>query len=105
MTWLTFGVVSSVRAGLPAFVLLSILLAALAPASGQPSAAPPRTTAPASEKAPNEQEPGRNVLLLYTEPRLTPSIVSADRAMRSTLEARSPVPIYFYTEFLDLNLF
>jgi hypothetical protein len=38
-----------------------------------------------------------------SESRLTPSVVSADQAFRSTLEARLPGPIYFYTEFLDLN--
>jgi len=46
---------------------------------------------------------GRRVLLLYSESRLTPSVVSADQALRSTLEARLAGPIYFYTEFLDLN--
>jgi signal transduction histidine kinase/ABC-type uncharacterized transport system substrate-binding protein len=44
-------------------------------------------------------------LLLYTEPRLTPSIVSIDKVLPATVQARSPVPVYFYTEFLDLNLF
>jgi hypothetical protein len=45
------------------------------------------------------------VLLLYSEPRLTPAIVTLDQGIRSTIEARSPIPVYFYTEFLDLNLF
>lgn len=45
------------------------------------------------------------MLLLYSEARLTPSVVSADRALRSTLQAHSPRPVHFYTEFLDLNLF
>ena len=49
------------------------------------------------------QEPGYRVLLLYSESRLTPSVVSADQALRSTLEARSSRPVHFYTEFLDLN--
>src|SRR5262245_18880402 len=53
--------------------------------------------------APGRAESGRSVLLLYSEARLTPSVVSLDQALRSTLDARSPVPIYFYTEFLDLN--
>ena len=50
-------------------------------------------------------EPGRRVLILYTESRLTPAIVAADTAIRSTLAARSAVPVFFYTEYLDLNLF
>jgi signal transduction histidine kinase/ABC-type uncharacterized transport system substrate-binding protein len=45
------------------------------------------------------------VLLLYGEPRLTPSIVAVDAIVRSTLESRSPVSISFYTEYLDLNYF
>jgi len=54
---------------------------------------------------PGGEEQGRHVLLLYTEPRLTPSIVSIDKVLPATVQARSPVPVYFYTEFLDLNLF
>jgi len=45
------------------------------------------------------------VLLLYSEPRLTPAIVAVDAVIRSTLEARLPGPVSFYTEYLDLNLF
>ena len=45
------------------------------------------------------------MLLLYSEPRLTPAIVAVDTAIRSTIEPRSPVPVTFYTEYLDLNLF
>jgi signal transduction histidine kinase len=45
------------------------------------------------------------VLLLYTEPRLTPSIVSIDKVLPSTMQSRSRVPVHFYTEFLDLNMF
>jgi signal transduction histidine kinase len=52
-----------------------------------------------------KQEPGHRVLLLHSEARLTPSVVSADQAFRSTLEARLAGPVYFYTEFLDLNSF
>jgi signal transduction histidine kinase len=36
---------------------------------------------------------------------LTPAIVAVDTAIRSTFESRSPVPVTFYTEYLDLNLF
>jgi hypothetical protein len=40
------------------------------------------------------QEPGYRVLLLYSESRLTPSVVSADQALRSTLEARLSRPVH-----------
>jgi signal transduction histidine kinase len=45
------------------------------------------------------------VLLLYSEPRLTPAIVAVDTAIRSTIESRLRGPVSFYTEYLDLNLF
>ena len=45
----------------------------------------------------------RYVLLLYSEARLTPSVVETDQALRSTLKGLSSVPVHFYTEFLDLN--
>jgi signal transduction histidine kinase len=45
------------------------------------------------------------VLLLYGEPRLTPALVAVDARFRATLESQSPVPVTFYTEYLDLNLF
>lgn len=44
-------------------------------------------------------ETGYRALLLYSESRLTPSVVSADQALRSTLEARVSRPVHFYTEF------
>jgi signal transduction histidine kinase len=47
----------------------------------------------------------RRVLLLYSEPRLTPAIVTLDARVRSIMESRSPVPVTFHTEYLDLNLF
>jgi signal transduction histidine kinase/ABC-type uncharacterized transport system substrate-binding protein len=43
------------------------------------------------------------LLLLYSEARLTPSVVALDNALRSTLESRSTTPIHVHTEFLDLN--
>src|SRR5262245_642643 len=49
------------------------------------------------------QERDHDVLLLYSDSRLTPSVVSADQALRSTLETGLPGPVRFYTEFLDLN--
>ena len=44
-----------------------------------------------------------NVLLIYTTPRLAPSIVSIDEAFRATLESRLERPVFFYTEYLDIN--
>ena len=49
--------------------------------------------------------PPRNVLLLHAYPRLSPPVVGVDEAFRATLEAESPFPVYFYTEYLDLSLF
>ena len=60
------------------------------------------------EPAPAQPAPSPHtyrVLLLYSEARLTPSVILMDQTLRSTLEARSPGPVYFYTEFLDLNSF
>src|SRR5262245_1302114 len=50
-------------------------------------------------------ETGRRVLLLYSEPRLTPAVVNVDAAIRATIQSQSAVPVIFYTEYLDLNLF
>ena len=52
-----------------------------------------------------DAESGYRVLLLYSEARLTPSVVRTDQALRARLAARSPRPVVFYTEFLDLNSF
>jgi signal transduction histidine kinase/ABC-type uncharacterized transport system substrate-binding protein len=80
-------------------VALWLLLAGPWPAAGQPApAAAPSTPGGGSE-------PTRRILLLYSEPRLTPAIVTVDGVLRTTLESRSPVPVVFYTEYLDLNLF
>jgi signal transduction histidine kinase/ABC-type uncharacterized transport system substrate-binding protein len=86
-------------------VALSILLLGPGPATGQapPSAGSP--SAPTLQLPPPPSQPGRRVLILYGEPRLTPAIVTLDTIIRSTVGARSPVPVYFYTEYLDLNLF
>jgi len=99
------GRLSSGRGSVLAAVALWTLLATLGPASGQSSPATGGTEDPALRDAPGANELGYRVLLLYSEARLTPSVVSADRALRSTLQARSPRPVHFYTEFLDLNLF
>src|SRR5262249_40394204 len=61
------------------------------PATGQSPAAP--------------QPPSRRVLILFGESRLIPAIATIDGAFRSTLASRSPVPVSFYTEYLDLSLF
>src|SRR5262245_55230078 len=70
--------------------------------STPPPAEPPSQAPPAPSAA---QVPGRRVLLLFGDPRLTPAVVAVDSIIRSTLEAQSPVPVSFYTEFLDLSLF
>jgi len=44
----------------------------------------------------------RQVLLLYAESRLQPSIVEADEAFRSTVSSGLGAPVNFSTEFLDL---
>lgn len=89
MTLLALGYQSVGRFCLLSSVTLGMLLAPMEPASAQ---SPPPSAS-------------YHVLLLYSESRLTPSVVSTDQALRSTLEARSPRPIVFYTEFLDLNSF
>jgi signal transduction histidine kinase len=85
---------------------LWVLLRTLELASAQPPPSP--TGGSATGTAPEARDDVRSsyrVLLLYSEARLTPSVVRTDQALRSTLEARSPRPVYFYTEFLDLNSF
>jgi signal transduction histidine kinase/ABC-type uncharacterized transport system substrate-binding protein len=74
------------------------------PAIGQASR-PGGPPAAALQSPPPAAPPGRRVLLIYGEPRLTPAIVSVDTILRSTISSRSPVPVTFYTEYLDLNLF
>ena len=95
----------SAHTALIAAVALWTFLGIPRPAMGQATPPTGAPTAPPVRPAPGRQEPGRWVLLLYTEPRLTPSIVSLDQGMRSTLQARSPVSVDFYTEFLDLSMF
>ena len=103
------GEILSARAGLSVkrfrllVAVLSLFLVTLDPVSGQSS---PTTDGAATEAAQGGRsgaEPSYRVLLLYSESRLTPSVVRMDQALRSTLEARSPRPVHFYTEFLDLN--
>jgi hypothetical protein len=83
-----------------------VLLGTLELVSAQPPPSP--TGGPATEKvqeARDDVPSSYRVLLLYSEARLTPFVVRTDQTLRSTLEARSPRPVYFYTEFLDLNSF
>jgi len=86
--------------------LIALTLVATPPAAW----AEPPVSSVESEPAPapgpgSTRDASYRILLLQSESRLTPSVVSTDRALRSTLEARSSRRIYFYTEFLDLNSF
>jgi signal transduction histidine kinase/ABC-type uncharacterized transport system substrate-binding protein len=83
-------------------VALGALSAGFWPALGQ---SPPGTGGPGPPETPATQSPSRRVLLLYSEPRMTPALVAVDARFRATLESQSPVPVSFYTEYLDLNLF
>jgi len=47
----------------------------------------------------------KTVLLIYAEARLIPAIITADQTIRSTIQSRSPSPVRFYTEYLDLSWF
>ncbi|PYN60053.1 MAG: hypothetical protein DMD90_27285, partial [Candidatus Rokuibacteriota bacterium] len=47
----------------------------------------------------------KTILLIYAEARLIPAIVTADQAIRSTIQSRWPSPVRFYTEYLDLSWF
>ena len=44
----------------------------------------------------------RRVLLLYAESRLTPALIQADTALRTTVASGLGAPVDFRTEFLDL---
>jgi C4-dicarboxylate-specific signal transduction histidine kinase len=83
-----------------AVVLLGFLLALVTIASAAAGAAPD-TGMPLGATEPRRI----NVLLVYTEPRLGPAVVSLDEAFRSTLESSVQGPVFFYTEYLDLSLF
>lgn len=65
----------------------------------------PASSSPGDQARAGDREHQRHVLLLYSEPRLLPGIVAIDQSIRSTLHARSPDPVYFYTEYLDMSLF
>jgi signal transduction histidine kinase/ABC-type uncharacterized transport system substrate-binding protein len=99
------GCLSSKRFALLAVVALWLFLATLGSASGQSSPTTGGAATEAAQGARGGAEPSYRVLLLYSEARLTPSVVLIDQALRSTLGASSPRPVYFYTEFLDLNSF
>src|SRR5262245_11469716 len=85
-----------------AALALCLLAAGSQPATGQSTPAAGETRPQAT---PSGALPGRRVLLLFGDPRLTPAVVLVDGIIRSTLEAQSPVPVSFYTEYLDLALF
>ena len=88
----------------PVEVALLVIAAAVAPALAQSL---PKIEADESQAPPGarDAESSYRVLLLYSEARLTPSVVRTDQAFRSRLEAHSPRPVVFYSEFLDLNSF
>ena len=92
------------RAPAGVIVTLLLLLSGPGPVIGQ---SPPTAGAPLLPTArPSvSQAPGHRVLFLYGDPRLTPAVVTVDGTVRSVLESRSPVPVSFYTEYLDLALF
>src|SRR5215813_12972820 len=83
---------------------LLVVAAAVAPALAQSL---PKIEADESQGPPGarDTESSHRVLLLYSEARLTPSVVRTDQALRARLEAHSPRPVVFYSEFLDLNSF
>jgi PAS domain S-box-containing protein len=82
-----YGILAA--AGLILFLALETPVAAIGPAEGDRDL----------------RGPARNVLLLHAYPRLSPPVVTVDEAFRATLEAESPFPVNFYTEYLDLTLF
>jgi signal transduction histidine kinase/ABC-type uncharacterized transport system substrate-binding protein len=87
------------------FTALAFWLFLTGPATAQGAPRPGELVTQVPQPEPGSREPGRYVLLLYTDARLTPGLVSVDTSFRSTLESQSRVPIYFHTEYLDLNLF
>src|SRR5215470_19298505 len=91
-----------VAAALLFFTLLCSTLLVLPKLAAVQAAQPdPRTTLSAAPSP----ETGTRILLLYSEPRMTPAIGKVDETIRRTLQARAPAPVFFYTEYLDLNLF
>lgn len=88
-----------------AALALWMLLAGSGLAVGQP--VPSTGGPPPSDPRPVPDGPGkaRRVLLLFGAARLTPAIEAVDTAIRSTIESRSPIPVTFYTEYLDFTLF
>lgn len=106
------GRVADVWRGRPAkargaVAALACLLAGAIPGAAQVNLPPSPAGSPSaltSEARPSG-EPQTHVLLLYPESRLLPALATLDQAMRATLQARVPGPVYFYTEYLDLSLF
>src|SRR5262249_59389034 len=60
---------------------------------------------PGGPPGPSRPEAGTRILLLYSEPRMTPALGKVDETIPRTPQARAPAPVFFYTEYLDLNLF
>ncbi len=52
-----------------------------------------------------QDRPAKHVLLVYSHEREMSSYTGLDRALKSELEAGSPNPLVFYTEYLDLLRF
>ena len=46
-----------------------------------------------------------SVLLIYADPRLVPATVTVDQTIRATIDAGSPSPVRFYSEYLDVAWF
>src|SRR5438046_1800204 len=77
---------SSVRgAGIVAAVAFWMLLVGPMPAVGRGLPDPDDQWAAAANAESDADQPARHVLLLYTEPRLQPSLVVLDHALRATL--------------------
>jgi len=68
---------------------------------GESSASTALPVPPPAQAPARGNKSAYRVLLPYSESRLTPSVVNVDQAVRSTLGARLPGRVDFYTEFLD----
>src|SRR5262245_13830434 len=87
-----------------ALAAVALSLLASGSAIGQPALPAEDSRSPDRPAPGSSPAPSRRVLLVYTETRLTPAVGALDTAFRTTLERRSPVPVTFYTEYLDLVL-
>src|SRR5262245_527787 len=78
-------------------VALLIFVATQAAASAQLSSAPEEVTSSTPRGDTGLREPGHYVLLLYSEARLTPSVVDTDQALRSNIKSLSSAPFHSYS--------